>query len=233
MIARNEAEAEQEETEQEGTEAEPDPEPPAPPPSEPAPEPAEPQPVDVVERDKKLTAEETRHENQLKKIYGDDFALRARCGVCDGEGYVEPTAELLVQLVQLGEAAQVQLGEAGKDLRTPEEFIVCERCGGHGEVRTTAKNDHNAVIPCKLCDARGYFDTTDPIHRGRLNLDPAPAPVASQPAFATYHAPTPQVNGEVLQPPQGWHEGGMQGADLWSRWPGHPRFGIDPAVGGW
>lgn len=184
--------------------------------------------VDEQKRDKALTGEATRHENALKKIYGDDFEHRAFCPLCIGEGFLEPIPAG-GQPEEIWEAVKALSGRLDSgEYQTPPEFVVCARCQGIGQVSTGARNEHNSVIPCELCASRGYFNDTDPIHRAKLGLKPPETP---QPAA---WAPTLVIPGPVAvqEPaaPQGWFDGPKIGGDSWGRWPGHPRFGIDPAT---
>lgn len=180
--------------------------------------------------DRDLSKENTRHENALKKLYGEAFVERTRCPVCDGEGWPTTGPELLSLMVALGDEARNALGDAALGYQHPDELVACERCKGQGEVATGAVNQHHAVIPCRLCDARGYFDLKDPMHTGRLNppqVDMTPPPLV--PAF-NWQQPVQET--QPLRPPDGWHNAGSPGADAWGRWPGHPRHGIDPSHGG-
>jgi len=191
------------------------------------------QKIDLAEREKKLRQEDGRHENALKRIYGDEFAEHAYCPLCLGQGFLTPIPaggqpdEVWDAIVALSGRTPAATYEH------PGELVTCDRCRGHGQVATGALNEHNAVIPCQRCDGRGYFNTEDPVHRGRLGLaPPAPAP-APLPTFAPYQPPASVANGASLDPPAGWYAAGKIGADPWDRWPGHPRYGIDPETGGW
>jgi hypothetical protein len=202
---------------------------------EPAPEPetpVEPEPVDLEKREKALSSEATRHENALKKAYGDDFEHRAFCPCCLGEGFLEPWAPGAMP-DEVWEAVTALSGKMDTgELLTPDYIVRCENCGGYGEVATGAKGGAVRKVPCKRCDSRGWFDTEDPVHRGKLGLAPpqAPAPLVTYP---TFHAPeAPAAVEAPLTAPSGWNENGRPGADSWGRWPGHPRHGIDPAMGG-
>lgn len=183
--------------------------------------------------DRDLTKENTRHENTLKRLYGDSFDQRVRCPVCDGEGFPLAGPDMLSMMVALGDQAREAIGDAALGFEHPDELVPCERCKGQGQVATGAVNEHHAVIVCKTCEGRGYFDTSDPIHHARLN---PPAPVdMTPPAIPTWAPPPIPQDQQPLRPPDGWHAAGSPGADQWGRWPGHQRYGIDPATapGGW
>lgn len=187
--------------------------------------------IDMAEREKKLKAEDTRHENALKRVYGDEFADHAFCPLCIGQGFLVPIPAGQ-QPDEIWEAITALSGRTpAAEYEHPAELVKCERCNGFGKVATGARSDTTAVIPCSACDARGYFDTKDPVHRGKLGLAPdlPPAPAITQ--FPTFHVPNGGAE-ENLQPPNGWHSQGKPGADSWDRWPGHPRYGIDPSVSG-
>jgi hypothetical protein len=188
--------------------------------------------TDEAEREKKLKGEDTRHENALKKIWGDEFAEKAYCPTCLGQGFLSPWPEGAMP-DEVWEAVKALCGQvdAGQ-FRHPDELVMCERCDGEGRVETGAKNEHNLLIPCKLCDSRGYFDLSDGLHRGKLGLhEPAPQFVAPAP-FTQWPALTPEAPVQTIAPPDGWAGAGKPGADQYGRWPGHPRFGIDPAMNG-
>ena len=201
--------------------------------SEDEPEAAAPAPtVDIAEREKKLRSEDTRHENALKKIHGDDFAEHAFCPLCLGQGFLTPMGAGDMP-DEIWEAVKALAGKMeGGEYEHPVELVQCERCNGYGQVATGAKNEHNAVIPCEPCQSRGYFNLKDPVHRGRLGLAPEQAQAAPPPAvFPTFNLPQPpQPAGE--QPPVGWVDSGKPNADTWGRWPGHARYGNDPSFNG-
>lgn len=186
----------------------------------------------MLERDKKLNSEATRHENALKKVYGDDFEHRAFCPLCIGEGFLEPIPPG-GQPDEIWEAVKALSGRMeGGEYEHPEELMMCARCNGWGNVSTSAKNEHTAVIPCSACESRGYFDTNNPAHRAKLGIAPEPiAPPVN--LFPVYHdsVTTTAVEAPLL-PPSGWVESGSPGADGYGRWPGHPRYGINPASTG-
>lgn len=185
-----------------------------------------------AEQDKALTAETKRHENALKKAYGDSFDRRVRCIPCDGEGFFEPSAEYVATIIAMADEVRAAQGETAAIYPHPEELMLCTRCDGWGNVSTGARNEHTAVIPCSACESRGYFDTNNVAHRAKLGIAPelVVAPVVQFPVF---HQPEQAAVIEApLSPPAGWVGSGRIGADSWGRWPGHPRHGIDPAASG-
>jgi len=191
-----------------------------------------PESSDTVARklEKALQSEATRHENALKKAYGDDFVDRAFCPCCLGEGFLTPWPSGAMP-DEVWEAVQALSGKLDTgELRTPDYIVLCENCGGYGQIDTGAKGSASVPLPCKRCDSRGWFDTEDPIHRAKLGLAP-PEPIA--PAPAVWSLPAPAVSADApLAPPPGWSEGGRVGADGFGRWPGHPRYGVDPTAPG-
>jgi hypothetical protein len=185
------------------------------------------------EREKRLKSEDTRHENALKKVWGEAWEEHAYCPLCLGQGFVVPIPAG-EQPDEIWEAIKALSGRLDQGaFRHPDELVTCGRCDGYGQVATGAKAEHTSVIPCAHCDARGYFNLNDPIHKAKLGIvDPLPEPVA--PMTFDFRIPTPAAPAEpALAPPPGWMEAGKPGVDTWGRWPGHTRHGIDPAHGGW
>lgn len=223
------------ENESENDNDEPDPEPSgaAGAPGEPEPEPAvASSQTTVEERDKKLKSEDTRHENALKKIWGDEFAEKAYCPCCLGQGFLSPwPAGAMPDAVW--EAVTSLSGRLdAQALNIPDEFQVCGRCNGWGQVGTPSRSEHHAAVPCKHCDSRGYFDLSDAMQAAKLR-GPEPAVAAPPPVrFDAWPTPTPAEPVQTIKPPDGWKESGSPGADTFGRWPGHPRYGIDPSLGG-
>lgn len=229
---------EAEEAERENPEPEPDTEP-----TEPEPEPdteahgervaeAE-RALNMQEREKQLRREDTRHENALKRVYGEDFALRVRCIVCDGEGFVEQSPELLGLLVQLGDDAREALGDAPMHLRQDPATEQCQVCGGYGTLLTGALADTTRTRQCAACGALGYIDLAEAARRKQLGI--APDNGTTTPVYPVFHgsANTTTTLDPAPSAPDGWESAGRPGADSWGRWPGHPRYGVDPMHGGW
>lgn len=188
--------------------------------------------TDLGEREKKLKSEDTRHENALKKIYGDDFERQAYCPLCIGQGFLEaiPPGE---QPEEIWAAITALSGRTpASEYLHPDELVACERCNGWGQVASGAKNEHNAVIICSTCDGRGYFNLADAMHAAKLR-GPAPTPEPFTPMpFTQWPDLTQAAPVQVISPPDGWAAAGKPGADTFGRWPGHPRFGIDPSANG-
>ena len=187
----------------------------------------------VQERQAKLDSERKSHRTRFKNIIGDDFDKYDACAICDGDGFVPATQETADLIVAVAETINAAKSAAGDGLRTPEYILQCENCGGFGEIATTARGKAVRTTPCKRCAGRGWFDTEDLGHRAQLGLDrpvtPAPAPVNPFPTFHTSGGGTATLE---AQPPAGWHASGSPGADNWNRWPGHPRYGVDPDTAG-
>ena len=189
--------------------------------------------IDVDARDKALTAEERRHGNALKKAYGESFADRVRCGICDGEGYVEQSPELLTELIAAGDAARAALGESGTQYQLAPFAQICSVCDGYGIVATGARTEHTATVPCRACSAQGWIDLEEEARKERLGIVPSNG--ASGLTFPVFHTDsgTQSVSADFNVQPEGWRGSQSAGSDLWGRWPGHSRYGIDPATGGW
>jgi len=189
--------------------------------------------TELEKHERALKAEDTRHENALKKLYGEAWEDFAFCPLCLGQGFTRPHPEDSLP-EEVWEAIQALAGKTPHETyRTASYAQVCQECGGWGKVLTGAKNENQAALPCKKCDARGWFDTEDLAHRAKLGI-PAPG-FEPAPAFPVFHTPPVQHQepGHVPPPPANWHVEGKPGADQWDRWPGHPRYGIDPQHGGW
>lgn len=189
--------------------------------------------IDAAELEKQLKREDTRHENALTKLHGDRFAEMAFCPLCLGQGFLEamPAGAMPDEVWEAVKALAGHLDSG--ELQHPPELEPCDRCGGIGEVETGAKNEHNWKIPCAKCDGRGYFNTDDPVHRGRLGLPPPQVAAPYVPQFAPLPVAVGVPNGAPAGPPDTWQGPHSPGNDSYGRWPGHPRFGIDPANGGW
>jgi len=84
----------------------------------------------MLEREKKLKSEDTRHENALKKIYGDDFERQAYCPLCIGQGFLEPIPAG-EQPDEIWAAITALSGRTpASEYRHPDELVACERCNG-------------------------------------------------------------------------------------------------------
>lgn len=180
---------------------------------------------------KAIDAEGKRHERALAKALGEKWEDYELCLRCLGDGFVLPIPAGQMPQEQW-DNLMAQAGMApGDQLKTATYAIVCSTCDGWGEIKTGSKSASQAVLPCKDCQGRGWFDSTDISHAPPAQ--PA-APAATQWAAlgSVLNAGTaPAV--EDIAPPAGWATAGSPGADEYGRWPGHPRYGINPATGGW
>lgn len=181
---------------------------------------------------KKIDSENRRHENALAKLYGDSWVDYNLCALCLGDGFVLPPPGDFMPDEQWA-AVTAMAGKMGeRPLSVASYAEVCQECDGWGELLTGAKNDSQAVLPCKRCNGTGWFDKET---RPNTGVAATAAPyVASGLNFPTFHTPeaAPAGNGAAEAAPVGWYEGAKAGADSWGRWPGHSRYGIDPAVSG-
>jgi len=125
--------------------------------------------------------------------------------------------------------------QAGTPKLKPSPFnVTCPECGGDGRFDNGAKPPNTDWVVCWNCHGSGSRDLTMPAPQRPVIFQemqpPTPLPVQPwQPQGAPAPAPAP----ERLDPPAGWHASGSPGADTWARWPGHPRYGIDPSLNGW
>jgi hypothetical protein len=180
----------------------------------------------------KVDRESKRHENALAKLYGEEWVHYNLCALCLGDGFLLP-APADVMPEEQWFAVTAQAGKMGeRPLKTATYARVCDECDGWGQVLTGAKNDTQLALPCKRCDGRGWFDT-------ELHQPPAmpAAPVVTTTSglvFPNFHqsAPDPAAAANVEQAPVGWYDSDKAGGDKWGRWPGHSRYGIDPANAG-
>lgn len=135
------------------------------------------------------------------------YSISAVCPLCDGHGlmYTPQTPE---------EAAQMRgfiLGLVGE--ATPEEFHDhpkyhrCDTCDGYGKVRTGSRVAGQEALNCPDCNGQGHTG-------GALQGSVVPMPTPTVPATATVPA----------------DEQARIGNDAWGREPGHPHYGLLPAL---
>lgn len=133
---------------------------------EPEPEPAEePSSLALVQA---LDREATRHEKALAKALGVPIEALHPCPTCEGVGYTpEPI-------------------EAQGDPPQDRYLERCERCDGHGTVRTGARPTALFEVPCPGCTGQGYVQLPEQPEAGAElgNGAPAYAPPAAPVAVA-------------------------------------------------
>jgi len=231
LIEREAAAAEAEPDEDTETSDEPEPETS----DEPVPAPG-PTEKELEAREGKLDREDERHAKRIAEIMGQDAAELVPCMMCATRGFLYaaqvgsfPDDHRALIHEQLGEGSLAALEPA-------DDAELCTACRGYGQRRTGSRVPGNETKACSGCGGSGWKavyrapevpPTAALMQPGQIpgfTMPPLPPP---QPAQAANGA------GDYGSPPVGWHAQGKPGADTWDRWPGHPRYGIDPATGGW
>lgn len=162
--------------------------------------------ADIEQIQAKLESEATRHDNRVRQIMGDDFAMLVPSPIDWTPGYIfnvegmRPFPEQLAQLdALLGRGAAAELLPA-------EDAQACEKCAALGEVLTGSKKDGQRTKPCSACNGTGWVTKFTPMvvpqHLSTGNV--------AEVAYST-------------QPNQ------FQVADRWGRPFGHPHYNLDPA----
>jgi hypothetical protein len=162
-----------------------------------------------------------------KLLVGVDVPLSV-CPCCQIPGFVLPFDEYDPGENARKDAVLKYFGDAEDDLVQHPTMERCEPCKGRGKMKTGAVDPQNSWALCWQCHGKGYRDLTMPAPQPPV---PAPPVQTFTPAVVpAWQPPAPAAPpAEVLNAPQGWHANGKPGADTWDRWPGHPRYGIDPA----
>ena len=119
--------------------------------TEPAPEPEPQEPPSSIleekEREKRLKSEDTRHENALKKVWGEAWEEHAFCPLCIGQGFLVPIPageqpdEIWQAITALSGRIETQ------ELNYPPELVVCGRCNGWGVVGDPLEGE-NTISRC-------------------------------------------------------------------------------------
>lgn len=136
--------------------------------AEPEAEPAEPEEQSSLALVQALDREATRHEKALAKALGVPIEALHSCPTCEGVGYTpEPI-------------------EAQGDPPQDRYLERCERCDGHGTVRTGARPTALFEVPCPGCTGQGYVQLPEQpeAHAELGNGAPAYAPPAPAPQVA-------------------------------------------------
>lgn len=113
-------------------------------PQEPAEQAPEPEPDDASDvtgsvDTKALERALSRHERDMRKVLGDGFDDMKACDTCQGFGFVPQEYEAPLPLVR------------------DEQYAMCERCNGYGQVLTGAGPDANPLTTCTSCQGGGYI----------------------------------------------------------------------------
>ena len=95
------------------------------------------------------------------------------------------------------------------DYKPSQAYARCETCDGWGDVLTGAQKDVSRTAMCVTCGGKGYVNQVQPT--------PLPAPLPAPPYPGSTVAYTPLPVGTN---------------DAWNRPPGHPHWGLDPALVG-
>jgi hypothetical protein len=184
--------------------------------------------IDMEKLSDQLERENARHQKALAKIIApvaDDYDL---CFLCLGQGAIVKAQAGHFEPEQ-HEAVLMQL-DGPRKLRTHPEYRACETCDGWGKIDSQSKATGQQEQPCPTCQDKGWI----------REFAPPPVPTVAQlvpmpqfvPNFAPPAPPEPAVDKQV--PPTGWVMGpNVNGNDSHGRWPGHTRYGMDPAQVGW
>jgi len=146
-------------------------------------------------------------------------------------GYMLPYNPNAEDALAMKAAADLYFAQGGIQYKPHPTMVTCEECDGYGLMTNGAKGDRTPTTLCWCCHGSGTRDLTMPKPQPP---QPAPTLTLAPPVPAVTHqpwepAPPPS---EILSAPVNWHASGKPGADQWDRWPGHPRYGIDPATSG-
>lgn len=117
-------------------------------PQEPAEQAPEPEPDDASEvtgsvDTKALERALGKHEREMQKVLGDGFDDMKACDTCQGFGFVPQAHEPVLPVLR------------------DEQYQMCEKCNGYGQVLTGAQPDANPFTTCTACSGGGYI--TQPV----------------------------------------------------------------------
>jgi hypothetical protein len=163
----------------------------------------------IIERNRKLEAETKRHENVLRKVYGDDFADLAVCPCCLSDGWIIPAPPGAFPPEQW-EAVKMACGQEGDvQFKMADYAEPCPQCEGWGKVATGSHVPDLGTPLCRDCNGQGWREKQ--------------APLTAVPQW-TPTPPAPATETLALD----W----TRPRDAYGRPEGHPRFGIDPQYNG-
>lgn len=198
---------------------------------EPEPEPEPPSDVQLAGLERKMQAEDDRHEKAVAKLYGEGMAAMAPCPLCLAHGFLpsEPADDLEPE--QRAAVLWAMGDNKPPELREHPKLSRCATCDGWGDLTTGARKDTTAVEGCPDCGGKGYRDADQMAALASVQtpLYPPPAP-APAPIYPAAGSP-----GSGTQITQGGHTFFMPlGAapDQVGRVAGHPLWGAPLESGG-
>jgi hypothetical protein len=160
--------------------------------------------------DKALTAEDTRHNKALGKIYGEQWPEHVRCALCDGIGFLSPELAAGLTNAQWEQLLETAVTLVSMPLVADKNYQRCEHCDGWGKTISGAQNADHYTKLCDVCSGNGFIQRTPSF---------TPPPVI----------PMPEVNGTPPAPVIP-NYGSPAVDDAWGRPGGHPHYGIPPAA---
>lgn len=186
----------------EGDEPDEDPEPEPTKPGEP------PSDVSMETALKAMESEAKRHERAVAKIMGDGWEDVYPCPCCQlGPGFVFPYVTTSIDDQERKATVERYFGADDPPLRDAPFAETCDVCDGYGQLKMGAKNAHNAILPCRACEGKGWREKQPPPY-----VPPAPP---GDPFPGAGYAYTPIEGGK---------------ADDWGRPAGHRHWGLHPAL---
>ena len=196
--------------------------------------PAQPTASDLDEVYKQIERKADNYKRDMARLLGKTGAPWQESPFDQVPGYLLPFNPDAPEALVMKQAADAYF-LAGKRKRQPHPtFVTCPPCDGEGKMDNGAKGDCTDWVPCWSCHGSGTRDLTMPPPSPPVAYQPLPTPQTAPNPYAPPAAPQNGSQGaERLDPPAGWHQSGAPGADQWARWPGHPRYGIDPSLSGW
>lgn len=176
-----------------------------------APAPAEPE-ISARDQEKMLRAlerEASRHEREVAKIMGVDFAELANCPLCQIPGFVFPFQPGTEHDEARRSAVEYYLGAAEPDLVPSPTKARCDDCAGWGWVLSGARNPEHVREICDVCNGNGWVQRAARVAPVSAAGD---TPGGSSVLTAATAAPS--------------------GPDAWGRPAGHIHYGQPPSMVG-
>lgn len=159
---------------------------------------------------KALDREDKRHMKALETAYGSSWDEVSICPLCIGASVMVPMPHGAMPPEQFAAVSAFAGQFAPPELLEDKRNVVCENCGGWGEVKIAGSQRDGLSLQCEPCLGRGYVPTTAVTNV--VQMPPLQIPVASltPTAIPSYGAPGPN--------------------DEWGRPTGHTHYGIPPAA---